>query len=54
MIHQEVKWKSRDGLDIFGQVWEPQVIQPKAVVCLVHGLGEHSSRYAPMVILNSH
>ena len=46
MKHQELKWKSRDGLDIFAQVWEPDVIQPRAVVCLVHGLGEHSSRYA--------
>ncbi|MCQ3937166.1 MAG: alpha/beta hydrolase [Chloroflexi bacterium] len=46
MKHQELKWKSHDGLDIFAQVWEPEVIQPKAVVCLVHGLGEHSSRYA--------
>lgn len=46
MKHQELSWKSRDGLDIFAQVWEPDIIQPKAVVCLVHGLGEHSSRYA--------
>lgn len=46
MKHQEMGWKSRDGLDIFAQVWEPDVIQPRAVVCLVHGLGEHSSRYA--------
>ena len=46
MTHQELNWKSRDGLDIFAQVWEPSVITPKAVVCLVHGLGEHSSRYA--------
>lgn len=46
MKHTELRWKSNDGLDIFAQVWEPDVIQPKAVVCLVHGLGEHSSRYA--------
>lgn len=45
MTHQELNWKSRDGLDIFGQVWGPPVVTPKAVVCLVHGLGEHSSRY---------
>lgn len=45
MKHQEMNWKSRDGLDIFAQVWEPEVILPRAVVCLVHGLGEHSSRY---------
>ncbi|HNK62524.1 MAG TPA: lysophospholipase [Anaerolineales bacterium] len=46
MKHQEMKWKSRDGLELQAQVWEPEVITPKAVVCLVHGLGEHSSRYA--------
>ncbi|HAX69598.1 MAG TPA: lysophospholipase [Anaerolineales bacterium] len=46
MKHQEMRWKSRDGLDMFAQVWEPDVTQPRAVVCLVHGLGEHSSRYA--------
>jgi len=45
MKHRELTWKTLDGLDIFGQVWEPEVITPKAVVCLVHGLGEHSSRY---------
>ncbi len=46
MKHQELKWKSHDDLDIFAQVWEPAVVVPRAVVCLVHGLGEHSSRYA--------
>jgi acylglycerol lipase len=46
MNHFETSWKARDGLDIFVQGWEPTVLKPKAVVCLVHGLGEHSSRYA--------
>ncbi len=46
MKHVEMKWKARDGLDIFAQSWEPATMQPKAVVCLVHGLGEHTSRYA--------
>jgi len=41
----ETSWKSKDGLDIFAQGWEPEG-KPKAVVCLVHGLGEHSGRYA--------
>lgn len=45
MKHHELSWKTYDGLDIFAQVWEPQVVTPRAVVCLVHGLGEHSSRY---------
>ena len=45
MNHLEMNWKTRDGLDIFAQRWEPTILQPKAVVCLVHGLGEHTSRY---------
>jgi alpha-beta hydrolase superfamily lysophospholipase len=46
MKHQELLRKSHDGVDLFVQVWEPQVVSPRAVVLLVHGLGEHSSRYA--------
>jgi alpha-beta hydrolase superfamily lysophospholipase len=37
-------WRSSDGLELFAQGWRPEN-SPKAVVCLVHGLGEHSSRY---------
>lgn len=40
-----LKWKSNDGLDIFGQKWESDNNDAKAVICLVHGFGEHSSRY---------
>ncbi len=46
MDHFETKWKSNDGLDLFAQGWEPESRTPKAVICLVHGLGEHTSRYA--------
>ena len=45
MKHTEMSWKARDGLDIFTQCWEPVMPSPKAVVCLVHGHGEHTSRY---------
>ncbi len=40
-----LNWKSNDGLEIFGQKWESETSTPKAVICLVHGFGEHSSRY---------
>lgn len=40
-----LQWKSNDGLQIFGQKWESETAAPKAVICLVHGFGEHSSRY---------
>ncbi len=32
----------------FGQQWQPKA--PRAVVILVHGLGEHSGRYADFVV----
>jgi alpha-beta hydrolase superfamily lysophospholipase len=44
MIHEEFYWLTFDGLKIFAQAWKPET-DVKAVVCLVHGLGEHSSRY---------
>ena len=39
-------WKSSDGLDIFAQGWIPDSLSPRAVICLVHGLGEHTLRYS--------
>jgi alpha-beta hydrolase superfamily lysophospholipase len=44
MKHRTFGWHSSDGLTIAGQSWQPN--QPAgAIVCLVHGWGEHSSRY---------
>lgn len=40
----ETSWDSRDGLKLYARGWEPKG-QPKAVICLVHGLGEHVGRY---------
>ena len=45
MKHTEYGWTAPDGLAFYGQVWEPDSA-PRAVVALVHGLGEHSGRYA--------
>lgn len=39
------KWIASDGTGLFAQSWKPKGIV-KAVIALVHGLGEHSSRYA--------
>jgi len=44
MLHNENRWKTRDGIDVFAQDWRPDGA-PKAAVVLVHGLGEHSARY---------
>lgn len=41
----ESKFEGGDGLSFYVQGWEPDA-QPKAVVALVHGLGEHIGRYA--------
>jgi alpha-beta hydrolase superfamily lysophospholipase len=44
MHYFEFGWKTRREISIFARCWEPKDV--KAVVCLVHGLGEHSGRYA--------
>jgi alpha-beta hydrolase superfamily lysophospholipase len=44
MQHRELGWVSEDGLDLYAQAWEPDT-DLRAVVCLVHGIGEHSGRY---------
>ena len=45
MIHKELTWNTDDGIQLFGQYWKPDDEKIKAVICLVHGFGEHSSRY---------
>ena len=44
MIHYETSWTTDDSQSLFCQGWEPEG-ELRAVVCLVHGLGEHSGRY---------
>ena len=46
MKHTETTWKTKDGLEIYSQIWEPVSPQTKVVVCNIHGHGEHSGRYA--------
>ncbi|WP_422361223.1 alpha/beta hydrolase [Reichenbachiella sp.] len=44
---------ARDGKSLHGKEW--LVDQPKAAICLVHGLGEHIGRYEHVAeFLNSH
>jgi len=45
MNHIEFTRQSPDKLQFYFQGWEPEV-SVRAVVCLVHGLGEHTGRYA--------
>ncbi len=42
MIHQTLKFNFHNT-DFFGQYWKPE--QVKAVVIILHGLGEHSGRF---------
>jgi len=46
--HVESNFTSNDGLSIYYQNWVPDE-KPKAVVQIVHGLAEHSSRYMNVV-----
>jgi len=41
----DTSWDNKDGTKFYGMGWEPDK-KPKAVVCLVHGHGEHIGRYA--------
>lgn len=45
MNTEETRWKSNDGLDLYACAWTPDG-DARAVVALVHGLGEHCGRYA--------
>jgi acylglycerol lipase len=49
MRHTEGTFAASDGLTIFHQAWSPDA-DPKAVVLLFHGLGEHSGRYAHVAL----
>jgi alpha-beta hydrolase superfamily lysophospholipase len=44
MTIRELTLKSSNGETLWGQVWEPEE-KARAVIVLVHGLGEHIQRY---------
>lgn len=48
MRHQEGFFRSVRGSNIYHQCWLPET-SPKAALLLVHGLAEHSGRYANLV-----
>lgn len=48
MRHTEFGWDNPSNIKIYAQAWWPddkKFQTPKAIILLVHGLGEHSSRY---------
>jgi len=46
MSHSITEWKTTNGLTLFAQSWT--VDAPKAVLGIIHGMGEHSNRYGHM------
>jgi len=48
MEHREGKFRGYGNLDLYYQCWLPPE-SPKAVLLVVHGLAEHSGRYANLV-----
>jgi alpha-beta hydrolase superfamily lysophospholipase len=50
MAHIEFERSSYNGLKLYFQYWQTNQ-SPKGIVCLVHGLGEHSGRYAHWAVL---
>ncbi|MFH2142623.1 MAG: lysophospholipase [Bacteroidota bacterium] len=49
MDQKQYNWKSFDGLNYYARSWMTGE-KPKAVICLVHGIGEHCSRYEDWVV----
>jgi acylglycerol lipase len=45
MSYTNYEKKSADGINLYFQSWQVDAEQ-KGVICLIHGLGEHSGRYA--------
>lgn len=46
MEHQEGRFEGKGRLSIYRQAWLPEKKDTRAAVVLLHGLGEHSGRYA--------
>ena len=45
--YTETTWQAYDGTPMHAVRWQPEN-EPTMVICLIHGLGEHSGRYVNM------
>lgn len=43
MTHREFYIHSKDNVTLFAQAWT--ALNSRAVICIIHGMGEHSGRY---------
>jgi alpha-beta hydrolase superfamily lysophospholipase len=41
----KANWENEEGINFFAQGWGPEERQPKAFIALIHGLGDHTSRF---------
>lgn len=48
MQHSEFHFKGMNGCSLYAQCWLP-VVSPRAVLVIVHGIGDHSGRYMNIV-----
>ncbi len=48
MQHDEFHFEGMNGVSLYAQSWLPEV-SPRAVVVIVHGIGDHSGRYMNIV-----
>jgi alpha-beta hydrolase superfamily lysophospholipase len=49
MTHHPLPFAGAGQLALHGQCWVPDSTPPRAVVVIVHGIGEHSGRYQNLV-----
>lgn len=48
MKHEEGFFRGTKGLELYYQHWQPDA-EPRAIIAIVHGVGEHSGRYMNVV-----
>ena len=48
MQHIEFHFEGMDGCSLYAQCWLPEA-SPRAVIAIVHGIGDHSGRYMNIV-----